>query len=168
VAIPEDPPPSPYTPVFQDVFVVPEDLAQFAELVNGDLGALRDAWNRAQQDMNGNDPNFPGQYARGYSYSSGYPELAHEGDGGMLEGREFYRAYFLTLGAEISLMEDVLRGLDTLRAAAEMIHNAYRASDASNAGSMENAFAAYERSSVLHWLGEATDHTNGGTGDEQR
>jgi hypothetical protein len=155
-----------YLPYFSDIDVVPGDLAHFADLVEGDLGALRDAWNNAKRDMEGQpSPNFPGEYAQTFHYASGYPELAYDGDAGIQDGREFYRAYFLTLGAELALMEDVMRGLETLSQAARMIHNDYLASDASNASSMEGAFAVYEESSVLHALGEA-ENPDGGTGHE--
>lgn len=161
----EGEPQSPYAPAFLNVDVEPQSLAHFAELVNGDLGALRNAWNNARADMDsGPDPNFPGKYGREFHYGNGYPELAYDGDDGIQEGKAFYRAYFLTLGAEISLMEDMLRGLETLREAARMIHNDYLETDSSNAASVEGAFAAYERSSVLHALGEATDDIDGGTG----
>jgi hypothetical protein len=161
----EGEPRSPYSPAFLNVDVEPQSLAHFAELVNGDVGALRDAWNAAKGDMEGGaDPNFPGKYSREFHYGNGYPELAYEGDGGIREGQAFYRAYFLTLGAEQSLMNDMLLGLETLREAARMIHNDYMETDASNAASVEGAFAAYERSSVLHALGVATDDIDGGTG----
>lgn len=162
----EGEPPGPYTPDYGDtVFVEPQSLDEFANLLIGDRGALLDAWNNARADMeSGPGPNFPGKYSREFHYASGYPELAYEGDGGIQEGQAFYRAYFLTLGAEISLMEDMFRGLDTLAQAARMIHNDYLRSDASNAASVEGAFAAYERSSVLRELGEATDDIDGGTG----
>src|SRR5690606_33248754 len=115
------------------------------------------AWNAAKQEMEeSGDPNFPGRYSTGYHYAHGYPEVAYESDDGLQEGKAFYRAYFQTLGAEISLMEDMMRGLDTLARAARMIHNDYVSTDASNAAGVENVFARYERSSVLQALGEAT------------
>jgi hypothetical protein len=161
----EGEPRSPYTPAFLNVDVEPQSLAHFAELVNGDLGALRDAWNNAKADMDGGpDPNFPGKYAQEFHYGNGYPELAYNGDDGIQEGKAFYNAYFRTLGAEMSLMQDMLRGLETLAQAATMIHNDYLETDSSNSSSMEGAFAAYDRSSVLHALGEATDDTDGGSG----
>jgi hypothetical protein len=161
----EGEPADPYTPVFLNVDVEPQSLAHFAELINGDRGALLNAWNAAKADMEGGaDPNFPGKYSREFHYGNGYPELAYEGDGGIREGQAFYRAYFQTIGAEMSLMTDMLQGLETLRAAARMIHDDYLETDSSNAASVEGAFAAYERSSVLHALGESTDDIDGGTG----
>lgn len=160
----EGEPRDPYTPVFLQVDVEPQSLEHFANLVNGDRGALSDAWNRAKAEIeNGPSPNFPGRYPREFHYGSGYPELAYEGDDGIQEGKAFYRAYFMTVGAELSLMTDMLKGLQTLEQAARMIHNDYINSDSTNAASVEGAFAAYERSSVLHALGEATDDIDGGT-----
>lgn len=156
---------TPYPPAFQNVEVEPESLAHFAQLINDDIGVLRNAWNAAKSEMDGgSDPNFPGQYSQTFHYGRGYPELAYQGDDGIQEGKAFYSAYFLTLGAERSLMEDMLRGLETLEQAARMIHNDYLETDASNAAGVEGAFAAYERSSVLYALGEATDEIDGGTG----
>jgi hypothetical protein len=166
----EGEPQDPYRPQYPaEVRVEPQSLADFAHKVTGDLGALQDAWNNAKADMeNQPSPNFPGEYAQTFHYASGYPELAYNGDAGIREGRAFYQAYFRTVGAELALMRDMMLGLETLRRAAEMIHTGYFASDAANAGSVEETFAAYERSSVLYALGEATDPTEGGTGDEQR
>lgn len=165
MALYEGEPRSPYEPYFRNVDVEPQSLAHFAELVEGDLGALRNAWNAAKADMEqGGDPNFPGKYTRTFSYGSGYPELAYEGDDGIQEGKAFYRAYFMTLGAEVALMQDMMRGLETLAQAARMIHNDYQETDASNAAGVENPFAAYDRSSVLHALGQATDDIDGGHG----
>lgn len=158
---------NPYTPAFSNIDVVPEDLASFARLVQGDLGAIQDAWTRLRGDMESEaNPNFSGGHGNDISYSNGYPEVLDNASPGIQEGQEFNRAYFLTLGAEQMLMDDVIRGFDTLHRAATMIHNDYLASDASNASSMEGAFAAYERTAVVEALGEPTPDHGGGSTNE--
>jgi hypothetical protein len=165
----EGEPLSDFRPHYEDVFVEPQSLAEFATLVGRDLGALQDAWANVREEMGETpSPNFPGEYTRGYSNPDGYPELTHEGSGGMREGREFYRAYFLTIGAELSLVRDAMRGLETLQRAAQMIHNGYQGTDESSASNLAIGFEDYERSAVLEALGAATDPVEGGTGDEQR
>jgi asparagine N-glycosylation enzyme membrane subunit Stt3 len=147
---------NPYAPAFTDVEVVPEDLAHFARLVQSDLGAIQAAWNNLRTDMeNGENPNFPGGHGNDVSYANGYPEVLDNASPGIYEGQEFNRAYFLTLGAERMLMDDVVKGHEILYQAATMIHNDYLATDAGSAGGLEGAFAAYEETSVIDALDRA-------------
>lgn len=138
----------PFTPAFRDVDVVPEDLSQFAGLVSDDRDALRTSWERAREALQADgDPNFAGGYPRTVSLSEGYP-VVNEGSDGIEEGGEFFRGYFLTLAAQLRLVEDVLAGLATLQQAASTIHDDYLAGDTGSAGTLDGTFAAYERSAV--------------------
>jgi hypothetical protein len=157
---------NPYAPVFSRIDVVPEDLAEFASLIQGDLGAIKTAWTNLKSSMeNGENPNFPGGHGSDISYSNGYPEVLDNASPGIYEGQEFNRAYFLTLGAEQMLMEDVVKGFDILHRAATMIHNDYLATDSGSAGSLEGAFAAYDESNVVESLQRATTPPEQGGGN---
>lgn len=126
--------PAPWEPRFRDIDVIPADLSHFARLVADDREALRVAWERARDELAAEpSPNFAG--GRG-------------GGDGMYEGGEFFRGYFLTLGAQLQLMSDALAGLDTLHQAATRIHADYVTTDDGNAGSLDTAFGAYELSTV--------------------
>jgi hypothetical protein len=144
---------SPYVPDFTNVNVEPADLAEFADLLDGDLLAIRDAWESMRNNPQFQSyPNFPGEHSGEFNYATGYP--VYGGSDGILEAREFSAAYLRTLDAERRLMVDLIRGLETLRDAARMIHDGYISSDATNAGDLDDAFAAYERSSVIEALGD--------------
>jgi hypothetical protein len=145
---------NPYVPDFTNINVEPADLAEFADLLDGDVRALRDTWERLRSDFAAlPDPNFPGEHAGDFNYATGYP--AYGGSGGLSEARAFNRAYFLTVDAEWRLMRDLIKGLELLRDAARTIHDDYMASDAANADDLEGAFATYDRFSVIKALGEA-------------
>lgn len=138
-----------------DLDVEPAHLAEFADLLDGDLIAIADAWEQWRGELDSQpDPNFPGEHGVGFGYANGYPEAIYDGSGGIHEARAFYRAYDRTLKAERDLMRDLITGLATLRDAARMIHDGYLASDAANADDLEGAFAAYERSAVIEALGQ--------------
>lgn len=147
---------NPYAPVFTNIDVVPEDLAGFANLVQGDLGAIETAWDRLRTDMESQaNPNFSGEHGNDISYANGYPEVLDNASPGIYEGQEFNRAYFLTIGAERMLMDDVVKGYEILQRAATMIHNDYLATDAGSGTALEGAFAAYDESSVIDALDRA-------------
>ena len=146
---------NPYTPDFTDINVEPADLAEFADLLDGDLQAIQDTWERLRSDVESQSyPNFPGTYPDSVSYPGGQPPEVHSGSDGIYEATQFAVAYLRTLDAEWRLMRDLIKGLETLRDAARMIHDGYLSSDAANANDLESAFAAYERSSVIEALGE--------------
>lgn len=133
----------PYAPDFTNVHVVPADLAAFADLLDDDLRAIQGTWERLRSDMLSQPPpNFPGEHAGEFNYATGHP--VHGSSGGIHEAREFRRAYFRTVDAEMKLMEDLIKGLMIIRDAAWEIHDGYVTSDETNATALEDAFAGYE------------------------
>jgi hypothetical protein len=141
---------NPYAPNFTNLNVVPDDLAEFADLLDSDLKAIVDTWVRLQSDVDSQaDPDFPGIPADGFTYVNGYRTSVYASPGGIYEAREFHSAYERTVLAKRLLMEDLIKGLETLRDAARKIHHGYVTSDAANADDLEGAFAAYERSAVV-------------------
>lgn len=153
---------NPYVPDFTNISVVPEDLAEFADLLDGDLAAIKDTWEQVSSDLASQPPpNFPGEVAGSVSYASGYPQVLDTGSGGLWEAGEFREAYFRTLKAREMLVEDLIRGLEILRDAARMIHDGYVVSDAANADNLTGGFAAYERSAVIEALDEPDERSGG-------
>lgn len=139
-----------WNPQFRDVDVVPADLSEFAQLVGGDQAALQVAGQAAVDDLPPGLPNLPGSTGPG---------------DGMPEGAGFLRAYFLTLGAQLALLDDTLRGLATLRDGADRIHTAYLATDLGSQGTLESAFAGYDRAAVQAAF-EPSPAAGEGPGDE--
>jgi hypothetical protein len=143
-------------PDFPDVVLEPQDLADFARQMESDLGAIRTAWDGLSGEMaEVGNPNFSGGHGNDISYANGYPEVLDNASPGIYEGQEFNRAYFLTVGAERMLMDDVVKGFEILQRAATMIHNDYLATDAGSGTTLEGAFAAYDESSVIDALDRA-------------
>jgi hypothetical protein len=153
----------PYTPDFTSIDVVPEDLAGFADLLDGDIAAINDTWARLKSEIGLPDddheesssgdgrllnPNFPGQ-ARYSSDDPFAPELTSHEAGGILEGTQFGAAYGRTVLAELALMRDLIKGLKILRNAARDIHDGYVGVEAANADDVEDAFAGYEQWRVI-------------------
>lgn len=158
---------NPYVPDFTNLNVEPADLSEFADLLDGDVKAIKDTWERLQSDMASQPPpNFPGEHPVGFNHAAGYPEKIYDRSGGIYEAREFDRAYRRTVDAERMLVRDLIRGLEMLRDAARMIHDGYVASDAANVGNLEGTFAAYERSAVTEALGQPDQQTEGKDAEE--
>jgi hypothetical protein len=137
---------------------VPEDLAQFADLLDDDLHAIRDTWERLRSEFDKvADPNFPGSSIIGVAYHADRaPGPLYDSDG-IYEAKEFYKAYERTVMAERFLMEDVIKGLETLRDGARKIHDRYVDTDAANADDLEGAFALYKPWAVTEVF-EEPDH----------
>jgi hypothetical protein len=151
---------NPYVPNFTDLNVVPDDLAEFADLLDADLKAIMDTWARLKSEIDSQaDTDFPGIPADSVSYDGGYRVLVYTGPGGIYEAREFHGAYERTVLAKRLLMEDLIRGLETLRDAARRIHHGYVTSDAASADHLEGAFEAYDRSAVIDAFREPDEQT---------
>lgn len=139
----------PYSPDFTRIQVEPTDLAEFADLLDGDIRAIRETWERLWHDMR--DPNFPGT-------------TPAQGTTGIPEGAALSDAYYKTFRAHISLMRDLIRGLEVLRDAARDTHEAYLRTDAANAGDVADPFENYEPWQVTEAFREQTRPSGSTTG----
>ena len=143
----------PYRPDFTRVSVEPADLAEFADMLDHDIDALLETWDRLIDDLG--LPSGPDEPT-----TAAYPNFRGEpgdGTGGLTEGAAFGKAYTGTFFAKLLLMRDLVRGLQILRDTAREIHESYVRTDAANASDVKNPFAAYEQWQVIEALRNQVD-----------
>jgi hypothetical protein len=125
------------------VNVVPTDLSQFAEFVDGDRDAYVEVKRGAVDEFLGNDlPAFWGDL---------------DAAGGMPEGMGFAREYFAREMAMMMFLNDVDFGLMALSSAARFIHTDYLMADFLSGGDGSAGFAGYRSENVVNTFSGGPD-----------